>query len=72
MSNGDCSKYKKCDPAVKTENAYYIGGFYGGASELVMMKELRSRGPIIADFEVPLSFSYYSTGIFSDDHDKML
>ena len=33
-----------------------------------MMKEIRSRGPIVADLNVPLGFSYYSTGIFSDDH----
>ena len=37
-----------------------------------MMKEIRSRGPIIADFLVPFSFSYYSHGIFSDDHAQML
>ena len=37
-----------------------------------MMKEIRSRGPIIADLEVPLTFSYYNEGIFSDVHDKVL
>lgn len=37
-----------------------------------MMKELRSRGPIIGDLEVPSSFSYYTSGIFSDDHAKAL
>lgn len=35
-----------------------------------MMKELRSRGPIVADLNVPLGFSYYHSGIFSDDHKK--
>ena len=37
-----------------------------------MMVELRSRGPIIADLEVPLTFAYYTSGVFSDDHDKVL
>ena len=36
------------------------------------MKEIRSRGPIIADLEVPVSFSTYTQGIFSDDFDKIL
>jgi len=33
------------------------------------MKEIRARGPIVADLNVPLSFSYYTNGIFSDDHE---
>lgn len=35
-----------------------------------MMKELRARGPIVADINVPLGFSIYKEGIFSDDHVK--
>lgn len=52
--------------------SFYIGNFYGNSSELQMMIELRSRGPIIADLEVPLTFAYYTSGVFSDDHDKVL
>ncbi len=37
-----------------------------------MMKELRAHGPVVADLEVPMSFSYYTSGIFSDDYDKLL
>ena len=37
-----------------------------------MMKEIRARGPIVGDLEVPLSFSTYQKGIFSDDLDKIL
>lgn len=37
-----------------------------------MMKELISRGPIIGDFKAPISFSYYTSGIFSEDHVKSL
>ena len=36
------------------------------------MKELRCRGPIVSDLAVPLGFSYYKNGIFSDDHSKSL
>ena len=67
-----CSKYAQCPEALKVTDSYYIGGFYGNSSELAMMKELRSRGPIVADLEVPLTFSFYQNGIFSDDHDKVL
>jgi len=49
------------------KSSYYIGGFYGYSSELEMMREIRSRGPIIGDLEVPLSFTYYHSGIFSDE-----
>jgi hypothetical protein len=33
-----------------------------------MMKEIRARGPIVADINVPLGFSVYRGGIFSEDH----
>lgn len=54
------------------DKSYYVGNFYGNSSETKMLKELRSRGPIIADLEVPMSFSCYQKGIFSDDLDKIL
>ena len=59
----DYSKYKK----KYIVNDYgYIGGFYGASNELNMIKELRARGPIIGNIKVPVSFSLYSSGIFSD------
>lgn len=57
---------------MKVKESFYIGKFYGGNSEEMMMKELRSRGPIVSDLAVPLGFSYYKQGIFSDDHAKSL
>jgi len=53
---------------VRIEKADYVGGSYGSSTELLMMKELRARGPIVSDLNVPLSFSYYTNGIFSDEH----
>lgn len=49
-----------------------MGGYYGASSELAMMKEIRSRGPIVSDLDVPIGFSYYKDGIFSDEHIKMM
>ena len=37
-----------------------------------MMREIRARGPIVSDLNVPLGFSLYRDGIFSDDHIKVL
>jgi len=60
-----CPLYQECPKAVSVEKAFYIGGFYGNGNEESMMKEIICRGPIVADLEVPLSFSYYRSGIFS-------
>lgn len=54
------------------QDFHYIGGYYGASSEMTMMKEIRARGPIVADLNVPLAFSLYKEGIFSDDHIKVL
>jgi len=67
-----CSDFKDCQPAVKVVKSGYIMGFYGNSSEDAIMKEIISRGPVVSDLEVPLSFSYYKKGIFSDDHSAVL
>ena len=67
-----CSNYKHCPMAVKIKKSFYIGEYYGGNSEAAMMKEIRSRGPIVSDLNVPLGFSFYKSGIFSDVHAKAL
>ena len=67
--NTKCSDYSHCQQRVEIEDFYHIGGYYGGATELAMMQEIRSKGPISADFKVPLGFSFYRGGIFSDDHE---
>ena len=53
---------------MKLDKSYYVGkgAYYGGSSELAMMKEIRARGPIVADFDVPLGFSVYKAGILSE------
>lgn len=63
-----CADYSHCEERVDIVDFYHVGGYYGGASELAMMQEIRSRGPISADFKTPFGFSFYKGGIFSDDH----
>ena len=63
-----CSTFSECEPVVKIKKSEYIGGYYGNSNELMMMKEIRARGPISGDLEVPSTFSFYTHGIFSEDH----
>jgi cathepsin C len=42
-----------------------VGGFYGGSSEDLIMKELRARGPLTISFNPSTDFSYYSSGIYT-------
>ena len=69
-SNLPCSDYEGVTPVVKIKKrgSGYIGGYYGGATELSIMRELRARGPVSGDFNVPMTFSMYNGGIFSEDH----
>lgn len=62
-----CSTFKDCKPAAKVANTYYIGsGYYGGMSEEDIIRELRSNGPVLFDFEAGREFQVYSSGILVD------
>ena len=72
----ECSKYNprqdQCISECQEENLrvgvkdyYYVGGYYGAADEENMMKELRLRGPFIADLAPERDFFYYSSGIYT-------
>ena len=54
-----CADFSHCSGAVSVQDFSYIGGYYGASSELAMMREIRARGPIVADLNVPLAFSLY-------------
>lgn len=43
---------------------YYVGGFYGGCSEMAMMLELVKNGPVGVAFEVYPDFMNYKEGIY--------
>lgn len=50
---------------VTVDSYGYLGGYYGAGNEDLMMKELRARGPFAISFEPGFAFSYYRSGIFS-------
>ena len=63
----DCSR--RCDNS-KSRRKYsvskygYIGGYYGAATEELMMKEIRAHGPIPGNLNPPWNFSYYRSGVY--------
>ena len=68
QSNNKCSNvcdYEQYPKKYIVSDYGYLGGFYGGTSEVMMMKEIRARGPIPGNIKVPMQFSYYKNGIFS-------
>ena len=75
-----CSEYKasnrkcvsKCNAGytVGISDYYYVGGYYGATDEENMMKELRARGPFIADFQPGYDFMYYKEGIYSSTSNR--
>jgi cathepsin C len=72
--NGECKlmRSKQCrDPNNPTRyyasNYSYIGGFYGGCSEVAMMEELYQNGPVMVAFDAPSSLFYYTGGIYTGE-----
>jgi C1A family cysteine protease len=66
----DCSgicDYKQYTKKYFVSKYGYLGGFYGATSEIDLIKEIRARGPIPGNMSVPLGFSYYKSGIFSQN-----
>jgi C1A family cysteine protease len=69
QTNDSCSNvcdYKKLPKQYKVSQYGYLGGYYGATNEILMMKELRRRGPIPGNIRVPFAFNYYKSGIFSE------
>ena len=69
QSTNQCSNV--CDYTKYPKKYYvgdygYIGGYYGALNEVLMMKEIRARGPIPGNIIVPLTFNYYKSGIYSE------
>lgn len=75
----DCLPYKQSDNSYNQlcdyKNMYkrkykastygYLGGFYGATNEVMMLKELRARGPFPGNILVPYTFNLYRSGIYS-------
>uniref|UniRef100_A0A8C9Y5W9 Cathepsin C n=1 Tax=Sander lucioperca TaxID=283035 RepID=A0A8C9Y5W9_SANLU len=49
---------------IYTAEYNYVGGFYGGCSEMAMMLELVKNGPMGVAFEVYPDFMHYKEGIY--------
>jgi cathepsin C len=54
----------------KVKNHHYIGGYYGGCSELAMMKEIQQGGPVVVAFQAPSSLFSYTGGIYTGPSPK--
>jgi len=48
----------------RADNYHYVGGYYGGASEYAIMRELVTGGPLVASFEPKNDLMYYGGGIY--------
>lgn len=55
----------KLDYIYSISDFYYIGGYYGASDEERMMKEIRARGPIVANFEPQDDFMFYKKGVYT-------
>ena len=67
-NDGDCENvcdFEKYEKKYFVSDYGYIGGFYSAANEVLMMKELRARGPITGNIKSPFMFSIFSGGIYS-------
>ncbi len=62
--------YKKFEKKYFVSKYEYLGGFYGNTNEIEIMKELRARGPVPGNMNVPISFSFYEKGIYSQNFIK--
>ncbi|KAM3875464.1 dipeptidyl peptidase 1 [Diretmus argenteus] len=61
--NSPCGVPQNCG-RVYTAEYGYVGGFYGGCSEVAMMLELVKNGPMAVAFEVYSDFMHYKEGIY--------
>ncbi|XP_070826349.1 dipeptidyl peptidase 1 [Chaetodon trifascialis] len=61
--NSPCGVPQNCR-RVYTAEYGYVGGFYGGCSEMAMMKELVKNGPMAVALEVYPDFMHYKEGIY--------
>jgi len=54
----------------RVTNYSYVGGYYGGCSEVAMMREIYERGPVMVAFQAPPDLFYYTSGIYTGPSPK--
>ncbi|XP_068565618.1 dipeptidyl peptidase 1 [Cebidichthys violaceus] len=62
-TDSPCGVPQNCGRMYTAEYSY-VGGFYGGCSEMAMMLELVKNGPMGVAFEVYPDFMHYKEGIY--------
>jgi cathepsin C len=67
-----CGDYAHCPPIARVHESYFIGGAYGESSEKKMMKDILRNGIVNGEINVPKVFSFYTTGILSNDHESKM
>lgn len=61
----NCSERCSTSDIIGVSDYYLVGGYYGAVTEENIMKELRSRGPLIVDLDPNSDFFYYKSGVYS-------
>ena len=61
-----CKAFKGAKKTASVESTYYVGGAYGKMNELMLMKEILARGPVLYDFNAGREFMTYSSGILME------
>jgi cathepsin C len=69
-TNSDCSRECPGAKRYRVTNHHYVGGYYGGCSELAMMQEIQAGGPIVVAFQAPASLFYYTGGVYTGPRPK--
>lgn len=67
-----CKDFAKCPPVSRVQHSYFVGGAYGESSEKKMMKEMMRNGILNGELNVPQVFSFYTSGILSNDHEAKM
>lgn len=66
--HGQCGIEPQClnqmGTQYRADKHRYVGGYYGGANEADMMRELVNNGPLVVSFEPKNDLMYYNGGIY--------
>jgi len=61
--DGKCQTDSKC-PRYYSSGYKYVGGYYGGCNEPLMMEAVYKRGPVAVGFQVYKDFTGYKSGVY--------
>ncbi|RXG57599.1 40S ribosomal protein S30 [Armadillidium vulgare] len=61
--DGECARNSSC-PQTYVSDYYYLGGYYGGCNEELMLEALVEGGPYPVSYEVYDDFDYYTGGVY--------